>query len=82
MRRSTILTLGCFLGLCFLLGQLLARPTSGQAEVAAPRTPGRFQMSASIANVIVIDTSTGQCWMKSGLDEKNWTDLGSPAAQK
>ena len=82
MRRNAILALGCLLGLSIMLGQLLARPTSGQGEVAPPRAPGRFQMSASALSVFVVDTSTGQCWIKSDPDAKKWTDLGSPAEQK
>jgi hypothetical protein len=82
MRRSTILTAGCLLGLFILLGQLLTRPTSGQVAATQQQSPGRFQMSASVGGVCIVDTATGQCWIKADPDVKKWTDLGSPADQK
>ena len=82
MRRSTILTLGCLLGLFILFGQLLSRPTSGQGEATPSRTPGRYQMSAVAGGICVVDTTTGQCWIKSDLEVKKWTDLGSPVEPK
>ena len=80
MRRSTILTIGCVLALAIVLGQLLARPTSGQGEAARSRSPGRYQVSIAVGGVVVIDTSTGHCWINS--DKEKWEDLGSPVEQK
>jgi hypothetical protein len=82
MRRNTFLTLGCLLGLFILLGQLLARPTSGQAAATQPQSPGRFQIAVSASGVCVMDTVTGQVWVKADPDVKKWTDLGSPTDQK
>jgi hypothetical protein len=82
MRRSSILALGCLLGLSLMLGQMMARPTSGQAEAAPSRPSGRFQMSVATGGVIVIDTSTGHCWVKMDLEGRKWNDLGSPVEQK
>jgi hypothetical protein len=67
-------------GLSFLLSQLLVRPTSGQGEAAPPRAVGRYQMSATIGSLIVMDTTTGRCW--ANLDKEKWEDLGSPVEQK
>ena len=80
MRRTSILTFGCLLGISIMIGQLLARPTSGQAEAAVSRTPGRFQMSMSVGGVVVVDTTTGRCWVNT--DKEKWEDLGSPVEQK
>jgi hypothetical protein len=80
MRRTSILTFGCLLGIAILIGQLLARPTSGQGEAAVSRTPGRFQMSMSVGGVVVCDTTTGRCWVNT--DKEKWEDLGSPVEPK
>ena len=82
MRRNTLLTLGCLLGLFIVLGQLLARTTSGQAPATPAQTSGRYQASAAVGGICVIDTITGQCWVKADADVKKWTDLGTPVDQK
>ncbi len=80
MRRTSILTLGCVLGLSIMIGQMLTRPTSGQGEVARAQPPGRFQMSMSVGGVVVLDTTTGRCWINS--EKEKWEDLGSPVEEK
>jgi hypothetical protein len=39
-------------------------------------------MSVATGGVIVIDTSTGHCWVKMDLEGRKWNDLGSPVEQK
>ncbi len=80
MRRNSILTFGCLLAASILIGQMLARTTSGQGEAPASRTPGRFQVSSNIGGVVVVDTTTGHCWIN--MDKEKWEDLGSPAEPK
>jgi hypothetical protein len=82
MRRSTILILGCLLGLSIMLGQLLARPTSGQGEAPPPRVPGRYQMAVHGDAMFVIDTTNGRCWAMVDAEPDKWRDLGSPLEPK
>jgi hypothetical protein len=80
MRRTSILTFGCLLALSIVIGQLLTRTTAGQVEAPASRIPGRFQMTGTIGGVIVVDTTSGHCWINQ--DKETWEDLGSPAEPK
>jgi hypothetical protein len=80
MRRTSILALACLLALSFVLGQLLARPTSGQAEAPPPRQVGRYQLALTVGGMAVVDTTTGHCWVN--LDKEKWEDVGSPLDPK
>jgi hypothetical protein len=78
MRRTSIVTGVCLLGLSLVFGQLLVRPTSGQGGDAAPsRQTGRYQLASSPPNMIVIDTATGRVWQWQ--HDTTWTAFGSPA---
>ena len=82
MRRSTILTLGCFVLLVFVVGQFLTRPTLGQAAANPVAPPGRYHMAVIEGALCVIDTTNGHCWCMGDPDTKKWTDYGSPIEQK
>ena len=62
----------------------LARPGTAQPPgVAAPSTPGRYQMQVvgreSNSTVFVLDTHTGHTWYRQTLHGvTGWTDMGSP----
>ncbi len=80
MRRTSVLTFGCLLVLAIVVGLLLTRPTSGQGQPAHSMTPGRYQASAFAGGVVVIDSTTGRCWVSP--DAEKWQDMGSPVDQK
>ena len=77
MRRSNILTVGCLLGLFFVLGLLMARwPTSGQVAANPAANLGRYQMSVVSGGGLCVDTTNGHCWSMSDVNSKDWIDLG------
>jgi hypothetical protein len=80
MRRTSVLTFGCLLVLTIVAGLWFTRPTSGQGQPAAPPAAGRYQVSAFAGGVVVIDSTTGRCWVTS--DAEKWQDMGSPVEPK
>jgi hypothetical protein len=54
---------------------------SAAQKADPPAAAGRYQsfrQGNDNTQVVVIDTATGQCWLKSAVGA-DWTDLGSPA---
>jgi hypothetical protein len=80
MRRTSILTGGCLLGLSMMFGHILVRPTSGQGDAAPSRQTGRYQIGNGAQHTFVIDTATGHVWMWDYDD--TWRDFGSPLEPK
>lgn len=79
MRRTSILTGGCLLGLSIIFSHLLVRSTSGQGDAAPSPQSGRYQMVVD-HGLMVIDTATGRVW--SWEEHERWEALGSPAEPK
>jgi hypothetical protein len=61
-----------------LMGMFAATPGFAVEVPSPPATPGTYQMSVDLeGNVILCNTSTGQCWKKPSRGG-SWIDLGSP----
>ena len=65
-----------------LFSALPVRNSVAQGPDRPPAVPGRYQVAlggGTPAPCVVIDSTTGQCWLKSAT---GWEDLGSPIAAK
>jgi hypothetical protein len=66
-------------GVAMLVGVSLMFSMVGStaAQQSTARTPpvGRFQMAFGNGAVVVLDTTTGECWVNDG---KKWTVFGNP----
>ena len=66
----------------FVSGLILGWPTSGTANgpgAAAPPALGKYLVVTGADNrLILVDTSTGNCWMTSTDAPTDWINLESP----
>jgi hypothetical protein len=87
---AAVVVAALILGVC--LGPRTAAQPGGEAP-KAEATPGRYQVthlaSARGANgfqeadaVVVLDTASGRCWVRTTAEADQWHDLGSPAQTK
>lgn len=82
MRRKTSTTFIMLSSICaiMLVYVLVTRPTTGQPFPDKADLPGRYQMAVAstkdVLNVVVMDSSSGQCWQL--LANGEWRDWGAP----
>jgi hypothetical protein len=75
-RQNWVLAVAVVLA-SLILGVSFGGRTAAQ-RVEPPVSVGRYQIrhANDTSQVVVIDTATGQCWVKVQLGD--WKDLGSP----
>lgn len=70
----------CVVLLCTAFAQQAAKiPNAIEETRMLPSVEGRYQPFLARNDLHVIDTQTGQCWIRSG---GGWQDLGSPVKSK
>ncbi len=91
MRKSQLLTIGLSMLVGYLLAMSLNRTTSGQPPVpraVVQEAPlWRYQLTAPGTGgfsdyLVVTDTVTGHCWVRTSRVGGPWQDLGTPADQR
>jgi hypothetical protein len=82
-RQSWVLAVAIVLA-SLILGVSFGGRTSAQPKAEQPAPVGRYQIRGGGDNptLVVIDTTTGQCWVAGMAQPKHWEDLGSPAQGK
>jgi hypothetical protein len=85
--RQTLIMTAVFLLGCAIVGAFFSRPAAAEPR-ADGSTTGRYQVIAihgnsPAGNIVVIDTTTGECWNNSGNGQQNdWTAMGTPTKAK
>ena len=83
--RNTVILAAAVVAGCLIVGLFVGRPAAAaSSSEAAPA--GRFQIVVDVnappaqkhGNVVVVDTTTGQCW-SSEVGKEDWRDMGTPA---
>ena len=78
--RQVLIYIGILL-VVLILGAGVTRFPAAEPKTEAPAV-GRYQIvHASDKEIVVLDTSTGQCW-ENTIGDKLWSDMGSPAKAK
>src|SRR5262249_55180006 len=81
-RPSFVIGVALLLG-GLVLGLFFGQPSAGQAPAVPLKAEGRYQLLTMNQGqtLIVLDTATGQCWMRSANTDppaRAWFDLGTP----
>ena len=81
--RQTLILVAVFLLGVLTAGALIGRPGAAEPKVAAPGG-GRYQISKSGTETVMLDTMTGQCWEYTAAPSvvRGWTEMGSPVKAK
>jgi hypothetical protein len=92
MRTRQSLILGsAVVAAALILGAFFGPRTAAQkaeqpgqpAKAEQPAAVGRYQVRQEAGNqIVVIDTTTGQCWYKTLQANVPWEELGSPGQPK
>jgi hypothetical protein len=91
MKTSQILVVCLSLIVGYIAATALNRPSSAQPPPPQPagHEPAvwRYQLTAPSGGafggvIILTDTASGRCWVRSGFQGANWEDLGTPVDRK